>query len=253
MTACYGHHNDSKPVKSQPEETILDISDSLITKQCLLLINPTNNDLVSYGRAGKLLTMQDRLNSLGIKVPIRIVIGEDGKTGLRKRLIKIGQLDSLVITIPKMTFEGIKSKLRTNHPITVIVDSVRKVVMSGDINLPAYKQRIYDLYLRHKTALLLLEDTVVKIYQNPDTFMYIKNGSNNPLVIYEIESSCDCTKVRTESNIIAPHDSTKLYLTHIGNNKNKTLTNILIFSNDRLGIKEVKIDSSPKYQNLSDV
>lgn len=48
MTACYGHHNDSKPVKSQPEETILDIPDSLITKQCLLLINPTNNDLVSY-------------------------------------------------------------------------------------------------------------------------------------------------------------------------------------------------------------
>ena len=33
MAACTGHHDDDTSVKPQPEETVLDIPDSLITTQ----------------------------------------------------------------------------------------------------------------------------------------------------------------------------------------------------------------------------
>lgn len=249
MAACTGHHDDDTSVKPQPEETVLDIPDSLITTQCMLLINPTNNDLDRYGRAGTMLAMHARLNSLGVSMPVRIIMDEEEMTGLRKRLLRIGRLDSLVTVLPQTTSERIKSKLRTRHPITVLIDSLRRVVMSGDISSPSYKQRIYDRYLSKEKAFLQIKDTVVRISENPDTFMYLKNASSHPLVIYEVESSCDCSKVRPESNIIAPYDSTRLYLTHTGNNHAKTLTNILIYSNHKNGIREVKIDSSRKYRN----
>lgn len=76
MAACTGHHDDYTSVKPQPEETVLDIPNSLITTQCMLLINPTNNDLDRYGRAGTMLAMHARLNSLGVSMPVRIIMDE---------------------------------------------------------------------------------------------------------------------------------------------------------------------------------
>ena len=42
----------------------------------MLLINPTNNDLDRYGRAGTMLAMHARLNSLGVSMPVRIIMDE---------------------------------------------------------------------------------------------------------------------------------------------------------------------------------
>lgn len=246
VTACAGHHDDSTSITDDPYDNILYIPDTTVKSDCLVLLNPGNNDLDLHGRAGILKALQARLRLHKIAIPIRIIFGEEQMSGLRKRLIKINRLDSLTMILSERSSMDIKSKLKTHRPVTVLIDSVRRMVITGDICSPSFKQRIYDYYLGSEKAALKLEDSVLRVSQNPDTFIYLKNNAVKPLIIYEIESSCDCSKVKTDSNIIPPLDSVKLYLSHIGTNKTKTLTNILIFSNDMDGIREIKVDSSGK-------
>lgn len=247
MASCVGHHGDSESDNHKNNDITLHIFDSAMGSDCLLLVNLSNNDLDSQGRVGMLMAMQDRLRQHNIRIPVKIVIGEEEMSGLRKRLIKINRLDSLITILPEESSMEFKSNIKTNRPFSILIDSMSKMLMSGDISSPSYKQRIYDHYLGLEKASLTLKDSVIRIRQKPDTFIYLKNTSSNPLIIYDIESSCDCSNVKTESNIISPYDSLKMYLTHTGNNHAKTLTNILIYSNDKNGIREITIDSSSKH------
>lgn len=252
MSVCSGHHDDSKSTQDVPENLNLNIPDSLVDTSSLILLNPNNNDFNLGGRLEILMTLQQRLKLFDVIIPIKMIVREEGITGLQKRLIKIHGLDSLITIIPEGMFSEIKSNVSTNHPTTILIDSTRRILLTGDIMTPSYKQRIYDYCLGPEQSAHLLIDTIVKISQNPDTFIYIKNFSPHPLVIYEIESSCDCSQVRTDDNIVAPYDSVKLNFTYIGNNRTKTLTNILIYSNDKDGIREIKVDSSRKLSNNPD-
>lgn len=247
MVSCVDHHDKSESGTHKNNDIILNISDSTIGSDCFLLINLSNNDLDSHGRVGILMAMQNRLKQHNIRIPVKIVFGEEEMSGLRKRLIKISRIDSLITILPEELSIKIKSKIKTNRPISILIDSTSKILMSGDICSPSYKQRIYNHYLGFEKASLAFKDSVIRIRQNPDTFIYLKNTDRNPLIIYEIESSCDCSKVTTEANIIYPNDSLRMYLTHTGNNHTKILTNILIYSNDKNGIREIKIDSSGKH------
>jgi len=143
VTACAGHHDDSTSITDDPYDNILYIPDTTVKSDCLVLLNPGNNDLDLHGRAGILKALQARLRLHKIAIPIRIIFGEKQMSVLRKRLIKINRLDSLTMILPERSSMDIKSKLKTHRPVTVLIDSVRRMVITGDICSPSYEAAVF--------------------------------------------------------------------------------------------------------------
>lgn len=60
-------------------------------------------------------------------------------------------------------------------------------------------------------------DSIIQIEEmhlgaSKDTFINLKNAGNEPLIIYNIESSCGCTVASWEKQPISPNKETKIRL-----------------------------------------
>lgn len=245
LTSCSG--GMEKPTFQKDENRMEDLKNYLpcgdSTYYKLLSVNVTNSDFSENGRTHTLLTMHGKLRRNGIVVRTGILVGESEYTPYMKRLSHINGFDSIITVLSDASIEKIKASLKTRHPMTIFVNGDNSHIETGQIDRPVFKQKIYDYLYDKPKSILLIKDTVLRIKSNTDTIIGLKNTGDEKLYIYDIDSSCECNKVSVDKTSIDKGETVQLYVEHKSNGKAKVRTNILIYSNDIDGIKEIVLEA----------
>lgn len=211
----------------------------------LIIVNVSDREFNEHSRIMILKTIQEKLRVQNINIDFFILIGEKELNQTTKKLIRINGLDSITISIPDSVITDFQLLYKTKKPFTLFLDPNNSIIESGDIAKPLFKQKIYEYFNNSGVSKMIIRDDIIKIKENADTFINIMNNGDQILIIYDIESSCDCKNVSIDKTRIAKGDTAKIFITGRGNLKSKSVSNLLIYSNDIDGIKEITLESSP--------
>lgn len=209
----------------------------------LLSINVSTSDFSENSRTSALLSIRDNLKRNGIDVSVKIIIGKSYYTSQLKRLTRINFLDSIVTVVGDDSIEAMRNLINTRQPMVIFVNKDNSHIETGSIMQPQFKQKIYDYLYNTPMSCLSINDTVIKIKADTDTVIEIKNTAHNRLYIYDIETSCECSKVYVDKSELAEGECARLFIQYKKYSMSKGRTNILIYSNNLNGTKEIILES----------
>lgn len=213
------------------------------TSHSLYSLNVSNSDFCENGRTNILLELKESLANNGISLKPYILVGETEYTTYMKRLAKINGLEDIIFTMSDYSIEKITGILKTTRPSNIFVKRNNSHIEIGNIDNPVFKQTIFNtIYDNPKTRLSFI-DSILQIKPNTDTIIELKNNGKERLYIYDIDSSCECNHVYVEDTKIDPEESSLLHIGHNSTGRTKTRTNILIYSNDTNGVKEIVLET----------
>lgn len=241
--SCNIATKQSETESSDTADVIRYFPDIDSTSDLLLLVNCTANDFNDHSRTHSMLSLRDKLAEKGITLKTGFLFGKSEYTSYVRRLARISRLDSLVTVISDDSAAMLAQVLRTTRPIAVLLNKEGDCIEIGRMERPEFKQKIFSYYNHLGLTEMILPNSLIHMKANTDTTVIIKNGGPNPLFIYDIDSSCECSRVTADKTAVAPGKSTLLHIAHRRNGPAKTRSNILIYSNATDGIREIVINA----------
>lgn len=209
----------------------------------LYSLNVSNSDFCENGRTHVLLALKETMASNGVSLKPYLLVGESEYTSYKKRLARINGIEDMVSIMSDDTIYKIRRILGTMRPLNIFVKMNNSHVEIGNIDKPSFKQKIFNIIYNNPQTILSLTDSILQIKTNADTTIELKNNGNKELYIYDIDSSCGCNHIYIENTKIDPDKETFLHIGNKSNGRTKTRTNILIYSNDINGIKEIILEA----------
>ena len=205
----------------------------------LILVNPTMNDFNDYGRLAIMRKISDKLEEMGVNIELSVVVSISDYSPQIRKLVRINNLEQYVILMSEDSVENLRRILKTRRSLAMLVGAGKSFLDIGMIERPDFKQTIYNHFYSGGKSVLDMSDSIVNIKANTDTVVQIRNAGRSILKIFDMDSSCECSKVTIDKNEIRPGEIANLYIKHQTNGRVKARTNILLYSNDISGIKQI--------------